>query len=1212
MAGPPQPRSAQEQLRRDERAAILRRRRRAGFSNAQARQLPTVGLALSGGGVRSATFALGLVRGLAAQGLLRRMDYLSSVSGGGFTAAMLGRLVCALGIDGAQAQLADGQSKVLDWLRRNGRYLSPAGARDLGTAGVSYLRAFIAIHLETLFALIPLALLVTLPHVMHITASWNDPAHGNDTVRWLDPVAWDSWPSPWLALALTGLVASAPGLLLGYWVAPETRQGPARPVYRGDVMMLLALAAMALLASWFALRGPAPAEAIRQARLVPSLLALALWSAALGHGYAMWRLARSGEGRTLAVARLRSQLTQALRAALGLALVLAGLGLLDRASWWVLQALSAADDPAWLWSGLGLGGAALVVLRAVAPALQQLAMQAKNDSTRALGPLLLDIAGRLATLLLVLAWLVAAQWWLFSQAPTEWARPLPAWMRWLLLLALAALWWGITAGYAQAVNSSSLYSFYMARLVRAYLAVGNARRGLWSTFTPLDTRLHSVTEVADGDDLDLATHRPECAGGPIQLVNTCLNQTRDDASGLFNADRKGTLLTASARALEVGPRAVVRCDGAARAAGESGQGLGTLGHWVAVSGAAAAPGAGSLTSTGWALVMFLLGIRLGHWMPAPLWQPGAMGRFTAWAWRHAPKPLMLWAEASATFHGQARPWWYASDGGHFDNTGVYALIKRECDFILLSDAGTDADFQYEDIENLVRKVRIDLDAEIEFYPRHEAARLFTLAGGGIGVLAPDDLADHAGSRGVLLARIRYRCSDTGVGEREGTLLVVKPRLHAALDLDLLAYARRHVKFPHDPTSDQFFDEAQWESYHRLGEDSGRALYDRWLGQLPGWDRQQLHKLAAPAPLRRGPAPEAAGDEPGWRRGTKAAVIGGSVGLGAVGALLLGLWQAQDQIRRGGEERRQAVQQMLVEVSRELRDLQADTCPRLSVHTVGQVARLRTLQGSPSVTPQDEQTLGLLLGEVAQACQRRAQARTENPDACGSADDAAEQLLCAAATKPTAEADALSYWDPPQRTGGARRSLAEAWALMRGHPSADAATVAVAPKANPAQPPSPPPPAAAQPPAARPPVKGLAPPALPPAATGACQPAPPLACKRITIYTQIYDESARERAERLRAAFKDYGMTPIENVSRSAEARQQRRPVPWQQPTLIAHDAAARACADEMAKALENTACWPREAERPVLITRLPASLKARPATLELWLPTPPQDRAAAR
>jgi len=60
--------------------------------------LPRVGLAISGGGVRSATFGVGLLRGLAQGGVLTRIDYLSTVSGGGFVGGMFGRMVCALGI----------------------------------------------------------------------------------------------------------------------------------------------------------------------------------------------------------------------------------------------------------------------------------------------------------------------------------------------------------------------------------------------------------------------------------------------------------------------------------------------------------------------------------------------------------------------------------------------------------------------------------------------------------------------------------------------------------------------------------------------------------------------------------------------------------------------------------------------------------------------------------------------------------------------------------------------------------------------------------------------------------------------------------------------------------------------------------------------------------------------------------------------------------
>lgn len=1206
-------RPAPEQLLRDERAALLRRRRQAGFGNAQARALPTVGLALSGGGVRSATFALGLVRGLAAQRLLGRVDYLSSVSGGGFTAAMLGRLVCGIGIQRAQEELADGRSKVLDWLRRNGRYLSPAGARDLGIAAVSYLRAFLAIHLETFFALVPLALLVTLPHL------------GNDVTRWLDPIGWGDWASPWLALALAWLALTAPALLVGFWAAPEQRGGAPRRVYVGDVVLLLALIGATVAAS----RAEAAAlAALREAELVRPLLLLALASATLGHGYAMVRLALARDARVLVVARLRNRLTRALRVALLGALALAGMGLLDRASWWLLQQFSAAEQPTWLWGGLGVGGTILVVLRALAVPLQQLAAKAINDRALALGPRLLDIAGRLATVVLVLAWLVVAQWWIFAQAPFDWLRPFPAWMRWCMPLVAALAWWLYTSRFAQAANASSLHGFYMARLVRAYLAVGNARRGLWSEFTPRDARLRSVTEVADGDDVDLTAHRPELAGGPIQLVNTCLNQTRDDASGLFNADRKGTLLTASARALEVGPRASVRCSDAGAALREAPGAARTLGHWVAVSGAAAAPGAGSYTSTGWSLVMFLLGIRLGYWMRAPLWQPGtSASRLRAWLWRHAPKPSMLWGEASATFYGESEPWWYTSDGAHFENTGVYALIKRECDFIILSDASADPHYEFGDIENLVRKARIDLGAEIEFYPRAEAARLFSLAGSGISVLSPDDIADDTSGRGVLLARIRYRGASGAGGEREGTLLVIKPCLHAALDLDLLAYARRHPHFPHDSTADQFFDEAQWESYQRLGEDLGLALYDRWLGQLPGWDRPQLHKLAAPAPLRR--AAEAPADG-GARRNTRAAVIGGSVGLGAVGALLLGLWQAQEQIQRSNDVQRQAVQQVLTEVAKELRDMPS-ACPRPTEYTVIQVARLRAVQDSAVVTPQDQQTLTLLLGAVTRTCARIAGGAGD----CPAGDAEIAQSLCALVNKPAGEADVLAYWDPPLRPPDTVRSLRQAWALLIGQrPASEVAMAppvteraaprtptgsagrAPAPAARPTQPlpaPPPPPPAAAQPslvaPAPAPPAAALAQQAAP-----LCPVTPAPVCRAVTIYPQIYDDSARERVEALRSAFngQGYRLAPVENVTRTAALRGQRRPVPWQQPTFIAHDASARRCAEEMARVLVQGRCWPLAPGGKPWVTDLPASLKAQPGALELWLPTPPQDRAAAR
>ena len=83
---------------------------------------PLVGLALSGGGIRSATFGLGVLQGLKRLGLFERLDYVSTVSGGGYIGSWL------------QAVLAtDGNASALD--------LQPHEPRE-----VRYLRGFSTYH----------------------------------------------------------------------------------------------------------------------------------------------------------------------------------------------------------------------------------------------------------------------------------------------------------------------------------------------------------------------------------------------------------------------------------------------------------------------------------------------------------------------------------------------------------------------------------------------------------------------------------------------------------------------------------------------------------------------------------------------------------------------------------------------------------------------------------------------------------------------------------------------------------------------------------------------------------------------------------------------------------------------------------------------------------------------------------------------------------
>jgi hypothetical protein len=108
------------------------------------------GLALSGGGIRSATFALGLISGLASKKLLRRFDLLSTVSGGGYIGSALGKLYNqqdnALKVE---EQLGGTEHTwFMWWLRMTSRYLTPRGAKDLFNAAAVYARNLLAIHLE--------------------------------------------------------------------------------------------------------------------------------------------------------------------------------------------------------------------------------------------------------------------------------------------------------------------------------------------------------------------------------------------------------------------------------------------------------------------------------------------------------------------------------------------------------------------------------------------------------------------------------------------------------------------------------------------------------------------------------------------------------------------------------------------------------------------------------------------------------------------------------------------------------------------------------------------------------------------------------------------------------------------------------------------------------------------------------------------------------
>jgi hypothetical protein len=139
-----------------------------------------------------------------------------------------------------------------------------------------------------------------------------------------------------------------------------------------------------------------------------------------------------------------------------------------------------------------------------------------------------------------------------------------------------------------------------------------------------------------------------------------------------------------------------------------------------------------------------------------------------------------------------------SDGGHFENLGLYEMVLRRCATIIVVDGSQDPAFHFDDLGNATRKIRIDLGIPIEFPD---------------GVPIAKEIA--AASKHCAAGRIVYSAVD-GHGAKDGTLIYIKSSLTGNEPRDVLTYAAENPLFPHQSTADQWFDESQFESYRRLG------------------------------------------------------------------------------------------------------------------------------------------------------------------------------------------------------------------------------------------------------------------------------------------------------------------------------------------------------------------------------------------------------------
>ncbi|MEO8630851.1 MAG: hypothetical protein ABI612_22555, partial [Betaproteobacteria bacterium] len=353
-----------------------------------------------------------------------------------------------------------------------------------------------------------------------------------------------------------------------------------------------------------------------------------------------------------------------------------------------------------------------------------------------------------------------------------------------LWVPLGALILTVVMGLVVNVNRFSLHGMYRNRLVRAYLGASNNERDP-DPFTGFDLK----------DNIRMHHLRPDPVSGEamrlLPLINVTLNLLRNGK--LAWQQRK-------AESFSITPFFCGNfVEGYRDSKRYGGPGGITLGTAVTISGAAANPHMGYCSSPVLAFLMTLFNLRLGAWLGNTNHNGDTTYDLPGPAQALSPLVGELLGFTSKNFK-----YVNLSDGGHFDNLGLYEMVLRRCRNIVVCDAGCDGKGKLEDLGRAIRSIRIDFGISIEF----DRIEILPINEAGKGVYC-------------ATATIRYPDID-GQQVSDGKLLYVKPTLAGRGDVlpyDIYSYAKLFNTFPHESTADQWFSESQFESYRKLGEHS---------------------------------------------------------------------------------------------------------------------------------------------------------------------------------------------------------------------------------------------------------------------------------------------------------------------------------------------------------------------------------------------------------
>ena len=372
-----------------------------------------------------------------------------------------------------------------------------------------------------------------------------------------------------------------------------------------------------------------------------------------------------------------------------------------------------------------------------------------------------------------------------------------------------------------------MHSFYRDRLTRCYLGASNETRSP-SPVTGFDQRDTADLQIAQ---LAYKQNYP----GPIPIFCCAMNitlgedlawQERKAASFAFTPFYSGYTVGWTGEKKDLHFNGFVPTEFLYQADPNQARAMGgpNLATVMAASGAAVSPNWGYHTNPATAFLMTMFDVRLGLWVPNPRRSKVAGQKLGL-----KPKDGI---PASPLF----APWWltsellgsvddtskyvYLTDGGHFDNMGLYELVRRRCYKIVICDAEEDGAYVYEGIGDAIRKCRIDFGAEIELdfsqvspNTKSKLSPAHVITG---TIRYPETPPGEAGHVVYIKASLTGKEATPIEGEppaKPVTGSVTLPDVPG----DVQNYKLQHQHFPHDSTADQWFTESQFESYRRLGE-----------------------------------------------------------------------------------------------------------------------------------------------------------------------------------------------------------------------------------------------------------------------------------------------------------------------------------------------------------------------------------------------------------